>query len=596
MTTIKMRNDITGLRALAVLPVLLFHSKIPFIPGGFLGVDLFFVISGFLITGDIIRRLEAGSFSFISFYDRRARRILPALLFVIFWVLLLAPVFMVPYDIKNIGQSAFASIFAANNILLWFTSGYWSHAAEFKPLYHTWSLGVEEQYYFIIPVMLLLSYKLFKRFSSFYIVIFLVLLASFIHSYLAVNKEYNFLIILTRAWELMMGGLLAAYLIRNQVKPNRIGAAIGLILVLTAYFFPYLISENQAFVNIIPVFGAFLIIAFSDEEKNLVGRLLSLKPMVFIGLISYSIYLWHQPLIAFYRLASEYAPNPYMLAAFSFVSIPLAYISWRLVENPARNFQIMPAKRFYPLLTVLVLIAAGVGLTMHKTYGFQEHFQEYSYDGDPQKYVDHVYKYQHISAENEGKQRLLVLGNSFARDFINMIEEASLSELYEIVYEPAGCSVTGERLRSLLGNSNYVILASNWAQTGDPDTVFANLQSCLTRLEPELNGRQLLVLGAKNFGWNNNFVKQLSADKIFTARTRPLESVLQFNQLASSSIDGYIDIMGVLLDENAKVPVFTDDARFITYDTNHLTKPGAKYLGSLLFQKTELKQLTAPKN
>lgn len=201
-----LRNDITGLRALAVVPVLLFHAKVPFIPGGFLGVDLFFVISGFLITGDIIRRIEEGKFSFVSFYDRRARRILPALLLVIIAVCLLAPFFMVPYDIKNLGQSVFASIFAANNILLFLTSGYWSHAAEFKPLYHTWSLGVEEQYYFLVPIMLLLAYTFYRKFLSFYVVIFLVLWASFLHSYFASNSEYNFLIIFTRAWELMVGG------------------------------------------------------------------------------------------------------------------------------------------------------------------------------------------------------------------------------------------------------------------------------------------------------------------------------------------------------------------------------------------------------
>lgn len=391
-----MRDDITGLRALAVLPVLFFHAKVPFVSGGFLGVDLFFVISGFLITGDIIRKIQSNSFSFSDFYDRRARRILPALLFVTLVVCVLSPVFMVPYDIKNLGQSVVASVFASNNILLWLTSGYWSHAAEFKPLYHTWSLGVEEQYYFLVPMLLIAAWFLFKRFFVFYCVVFLVLISSFLHSLQAYGAEYNFLIIFTRAWELMAGGLLATYLVKNSIPSNRVLPILGFALIVFSFGFPYAISTNQAVVNLLPVIGACLIIAFNDEKSTIVGRFLSWRPMVFVGLISYSVYLWHQPLIAYYRLASEFEPQPYVLAAVSLLSIPLAWLSWRFVETPARNFKLLPGKLFYPILSFSVGAAVAVGFLMHKTYGFERSFPEYSYDGNPQAYVDRVYKYQVI--------------------------------------------------------------------------------------------------------------------------------------------------------------------------------------------------------
>lgn len=388
------------------------------------------------------------------------------------------------------------------------------------------------------------------------------------------------------------GGGIAAYLVRNPRKPNGVAAAVGILLIAVGFVYPNLLGNNQALVNAFPVIGAFLVIAYSCEERNFVGKFLSWKPLVFIGLISYSVYLWHQPLIAFFRLASEYEPNPYILAAVSLLSIPLAYISWRFIENPARNVSLMPAKLFYPVLVLIIFLGAGVGLVMHKTYGFQDYFQDYSYGGDPQSYVDRPYRYQKNEPDIEGKPRLLVLGNSFARDFINMIEEAGLDETYEIVYEPAGCNVSDDKLQSLLGSStSYLVLAGDWGQAGNPAADFVKVKKCVSILRPRLIGQTLFVLGTKNFGWNNNFVKQLPADEMFSASTRPLDSVLTFNQLASSEIDGYIDILELLMDKNGEVPVFTDDDRFITYDTNHLTKPGASWLGSLLFEKTDLRLL-----
>ncbi|MDY0206177.1 MAG: acyltransferase family protein [Pseudomonas sp.] len=590
-----MRNDITGLRALAVIPVLLFHAKVPFIPGGFLGVDLFFFISGFLITGDILRKVKSEKFSFLSFYDRRARRILPALLFVMLIVALLSPIFMVPYDIKNLGQSIVASTFAANNILLYITSGYWSLASEFKPLYHTWSLGVEEQYYFIVPIVFIAFYKLIKGTKPLYLFITLFIIASFLYSFFVDSKEYNFLILFTRVWELMCGGLLAAYLNKNTLKSNNYLSALGVFCIVVSFLFPYVFSSNQAIVNALPIFGAFLIVGFSSSTATYAGRLLSSKPFVFIGLISYSVYLWHQPLIAFFRLSSEYEPNPYVLAAVSFVAIPLAYLTWRLIENPARDFNFAPAKLFYP---VLALCASGIvttGLVMHKTYGFQSYFSEYSYDGDPQQYVDLPRKYSQIPTQNAErrtqnaeKERLVVLGNSFARDFINMLLEHNLDRKFDIVYDDLGCNVTEQRLAQMLHGSQYVVLANAWALGVDASDAYEELAVCVDDLNSRIQGRKLFVLGAKNFGWNNNFVKMLPSNSFVMAKTKPLDNIDNFNRMAVLGIDGYIDMLGLLKNSSGEVNIFTDEGKFITYDTNHLTKNGAKYLAAIVFEKTEL--------
>jgi peptidoglycan/LPS O-acetylase OafA/YrhL len=586
--TVAMRDDITGLRSLAVIPVLLFHAKVPFIPGGFLGVDLFFFISGFLITGDVLRKTQSKAFGFISFYNRRARRILPALLFVMLVVTLASPFFMVPYDIKNLGQSLFASAFAVNNILLYITSGYWSLAAEFKPLYHTWSLGVEEQYYFLVPVIFIAFNKFSKNRMALYLFISALIVFSFLYCLWVGDKEYNFLVLFTRAWELMSGGLLAAFMNNNKMKSNNFLSALGLFCIIVSYFFPFFLSENQAIVNLLPILGAFLIVAFSDNSATYTGRILSFKPFVFIGLISYSVYLWHQPLIAFFRLSSEYEPAPFVLTMVSFTSIPLAYLTWRFIENPARASERIPSKLFYPALLVCTSFVAFTGLIMHKSYGFQQYFPEFTYGGDPQKYVDSPKKYSNILTRDLSKERLVVLGNSFARDFINMLVERGLDNKYQIVYEESGCEVSEQRLNDVLIGANHVVLAGNWAQSAHHVVEYDDLYSCVNDIVSRIGGRNLLVVGAKNFGWNNNYVKMLPLDKVYSAKTRPLENVSVFNKMAAEGIPGYVDILTPLTDASGEVNIFTDDGEFITYDTNHLTKSGAKYLGAILFEKTEL--------
>ena len=183
------RNDINGLRALAVLPVLFFHAGLSGFSGGFLGVDVFFVISGFLITSNIIKSQSNGAFSIVSFYGKRARRILPPLILTLLVTLILSFIFMLPYDLKNLGQSLVATSFGANNILLYLTSGYWSLAAEFKPLYHTWSLGVEEQYYIIIPIVFIIFFNKPKVLLASVITLFLI---SILSSYIIENKAIRY--------------------------------------------------------------------------------------------------------------------------------------------------------------------------------------------------------------------------------------------------------------------------------------------------------------------------------------------------------------------------------------------------------------------
>ena len=341
------RNDINGLRALAVLPVLFFHAHLIGFEGGFLGVDVFLVLSGFLITSIILKDMEQENFSILSFWNKRLRRIFPALIFMLTITTVVSFFVMLPYDLKNYGQSLFATILSANNILLYMTSGYWSLAAEFKPLYHTWSLGVEDQYYFLIPLLMIMFYNKFNRLAFLFSSLFVV---SFILSFTATNNEMNFLIISHRLWELMAGSLVALFLSKYRVSSDNFKGAIGLILIIYSYIFPYSTSDNQALYTLIPVLGTILIILYS-ANTSIIGKLLSFRPLFFVGTISYSVYLFHMPLLAFLRLSTEGQADIYLQVFVVLLAIPFGYISWRYVENTFRYEKNIGNKKFYLVLT-----------------------------------------------------------------------------------------------------------------------------------------------------------------------------------------------------------------------------------------------------
>lgn len=586
MSSFKYRSDITGLRAIAVLPVLFFHSKVPFFSGGFLGVDVFFVISGFLITGIIINEIQGNRFSLFGFYDRRIRRIIPVLLFVTICTTILSFFFMLPYDLKNYGESLVAVILSANNILLYLTSGYWSLSSEFKPLYHTWSLGVEEQYYLIMPILIVMVLRISKLNTKVLAaILFLLICLSFFLSLLHDNKEFVFLMLFTRAWELLVGSMLAIVIKNLNVRKNSYLPIIGICFLVLSYVNPYIVSDNLALVMAMPVLGTTLIILFSDQ-KCFVGKLLSSRPLFFIGLISYSIYLWHQPILSFLRLASEYEPSWTKQILYALASIPLAYFSWRYIENPFRSKKIFNSKKIYIIVCSFALTILALGLILYKSYGFSFLWPKLSYNSsNPQAYVDNPRRFKQSSFNTEDNN-VLVLGSSYARDFINMMSENQLLRKYNIIYYEGSCNLEGKidslKLLDFLNSSDYVVLAGYWGATSDEGADW--VQSCYGELSRNTHGK-VFVLGTKNFGWNNNFVKWLPRESLYKHRVRPLKTVSSFNKKARNTIRShYIDLIGLLSDTQGKLPIFTDKNTFITYDTSHLTPDGARYVGGLLFK------------
>lgn len=374
----KYRAEIDGLRALAVLPVILFHAGFSTFAGGFVGVDVFFVISGFLITSIIYEEISQDRFSIISFYERRARRLLPALFLVCLVSIPFAWAWMLPDALAGFFESLLATNLFASNIYFWLSDDYFGIAAEHMPLLHTWSLAVEEQFYLFFPIFLLLL----KRAGWSWTLVLIVMLSAFSLSVAqwasSAYPSANFYLLPTRIWELGFGAALSLWSRNHQIQsaPARsFGAYLGLGLILYAILAFDRQTPFPSVWALMPVTGTILILACTDSE-NLVGRMLSLRPLVFIGLISYSAYLWHQPLFAFARIRMFDSPSASLMLLLAVASLMLAYCSWRWVEVPFRRKQFAGRKVVFAISGIIGGGLAGVSAWGFVAEGFPDRLPE----------------------------------------------------------------------------------------------------------------------------------------------------------------------------------------------------------------------------
>ncbi|MBA2126738.1 acyltransferase [Hyphomicrobium methylovorum] len=331
------RPELDGLRAIAVTSVLLCHLGVPGFSGGYVGVDIFFVLSGFLISRLIADDLRVGRFSLADFYERRIRRIVPALVVVLACVSFAALLLLMPDELKQYGRTLTAAALSISNVWFWLHTSYFAPGAATQPLLHTWSLGIEEQFYVIFPLLLAGLYKFSRRAVPAVIWILLLVSLGLSALFLSVGPKATFYLLHSRAWELLVGTVLALGLVpapRNERQKEFAGFA-GLAAIAVAIVF---YTDKMPFPGpaaLLPCVGAGLIIWAGAGHT--VERLLSARGPVFIGLISYSLYLWHWPLIVFAKLLLSRAITPLDQISLAAVSIALAFLTWRFVETPFRR-------------------------------------------------------------------------------------------------------------------------------------------------------------------------------------------------------------------------------------------------------------------
>lgn len=385
------RSDIDGLRAIGVLAVIFFHVKINLFKGGFVGVDIFFVISGYLITHSIISDVSNGNFKLFDFYEKRARRIFPALSVMLIACAISSYFLMPSIDYLNFSKSLFASIFSFSNIVFWKETGYFDSPAEVKPLLHTWSLGIEGQFYIIFPILILFLFKLKKEKAiSVLTIIFLfsIILSQWSAMY---HSAVAFYLLPSRVWELIMGALLA-FKVFPAVENRKLNLFLSVLGTCLIFFSFVSFSANIAFPGLhalFPTIGTALIIYSNEKELNLIGNIYSIRPLRFIGAISYSLYLWHWPLLVFYKYVSFSNLSFINTLIILFFSLIISIVSWKYVEAPfLKRNSMVPRKLFLYFSGSIALSLTIVSLSGYLT------------DGSPNRLSPTVAKYEKAAFEN----------------------------------------------------------------------------------------------------------------------------------------------------------------------------------------------------
>ncbi|MBZ9809243.1 acyltransferase [Mesorhizobium sp. BR1-1-9] len=606
------RRDIDGLRAIAVLPVVLFHFGLSAIPGGFTGVDIFFVISGYLISGSLLDDLERGQFSIGRFYWRRARRILPALTFVIVLASIAAWFILLPSDLNEFSLSVIAASTFWSNIYFWKTTNYFSIDAALRPLLHTWSLSVEEQYYIFAPILVYLIYRYAsKRWLT---ILLPIAIGSFALAVMATSMAptAGFYLLPTRIWELALGAML---MLR---KPPALASRPAMELIGLAGFamiaFGFVtISESDPFPGynaLFPCIGTALLIyaghdrAGEQRPATIATRVLQFPPLVWIGLISYSLYLVHWPINSFVHYVSLKAIGVPTIIAMTVASFALATFSWKYVEQPFRRKRAYtaPLPIFAFSATAIVLLCVG-GVAGALGNGFPQRFPDFSTERIQ------VGDWRNGICFNEGSNRIedwnvaactrtrgfatnvLLWGDSFAAHYVSGLEaNAQKIQANVIQYTYAGCppdltyfsyarpacTSFNERALSIIREANIqaVILSGRW--TDYQVRGFGGLQKTIDRLRQM--GVKVYVIGQ-----SPEFIADVQKIAFFARRgdtanmSWPMAMDPDINKRVLPFVKGadFIDPLTYLCDATGCSYADAGNKQFLYFDYGHFSSAGA---------------------
>ena len=415
MSNLRYRPEIDGLRALAVIGVVLYHIGLGF-PGGYVGVDVFFVISGYLITGIIAKDLRNGTFSMLDFWVRRIRRILPAVTVTVVASLILGYFILEAEQFKALAESSIAQSLMAANVFFWLDNmSYFAEASDMKPLLHTWSLAVEEQFYVVFPLFLSLLSKHLRKYTL-PVIISVCVVSLVLSCWAQMHKPgANFFLLPTRAWELMLGAVIALMNSKMEMprKVAEAGAWLGLAMIVAAMSFYDAETPFPGWTAILPVAGSGIFIWSNNTGQTSAGKLLSLRPLVFIGLISYSLYLWHWPILVFIKHVIIDISLPWKLGILM-ISLILSILSWKWVETPFRRKGFLSKRSsafgFAALSTIGLLLMSA---TIWKMNGLPDRYDDFVVLREDISWVGKEYEselgsYVEIGAESSANERMEV--------------------------------------------------------------------------------------------------------------------------------------------------------------------------------------------
>lgn len=598
------RTDIDGLRAIAIIPVILFH--LGYLSNGYLGVDIFFVISGYLITGLVFNEVEENKFSVLKFYERRIRRIIPLVLFTTLIAFILGLIFMLPDDLENLCQSVFASNFSANNILMKITSAdYWAVKNDYKPLMHTWSLGIEEQFYLLYPVIFFFLKGDKKKFIL-PLLIFLTIL-SLTAFFTSTNISSKFYFLQFRFFELSIGGVCAIYFSKrnpfiNTSKSHYILYFLLIALVFLLFFNSISNNDIKVLTTTILTAGILVLGGLHFENNSLYRALISNKVFTGIGKISFSLYMWHQIVFAFsrYFLVDEITLN--YAIALSIIVVVLSIITYFTIENPFRNRSKIKTKPLLIIVSFSFLIITSASLYVYMIGGNIKNVPELGINRSNRpsqlnffssqsniniQYNEDIRALDKPFSDNKlgigiksDKVKVLVLGNSFGRDVANVLLESSFKDTIEVRYSDLA-SKSDDELKSRIKNADFIFFGSNYPT-----------KELIAKYNIDMN--KVWIIGTKDFGNSNGIHYNRKIENYSNYRTSMKTGVLENNlNLKKEWGEKYIDLIGLIDDSAGKVLVFSPDGKFLSQDTVHFTKYGAMLFARLLDSKfREIMKLT----
>lgn len=577
MEQIYYRKDIEGLRGLCVIAIIFEHLGL--LSG--LSIDVFFLISGFLITGIVQRQREAGIFSLKNFYIKRIRRILPLPLFVNGIVLIAGFFLMLPDDLENLAESVVATNFFSNNFLQYLTLGsYWAADAGYRPLLHTWTLGIEEQFYLLYPVLLLF----FKSRRSLFIALLVLTFLSLALYFNTDSEMFRYYFPHTRFFEFGAGGL-ASFAV-NKLKKANVIRLIAVFAMLALMFLGKVLPIPFIYrCPLITIATVLFLLPANAKTPQILVLILENRLVRSVGLISYSLYMWHQPVLAFLR----YSLNPQItvtfIAGYLAVVAVLSVITYYAIEQTFRYKQNTSQFALFSFTGTLFLVTTISSLLIYFNAGVVRPVPELDIVGSKNVvrnmhalYNDSIYRLDKPFLKNN-KRKILIVGHSFARDWANVLLQSKYKDEVQIsyIYKLKLSKDARERIQQ----ADFIYFSPMHKKEFE----------MLSR-EFSINQEKVKITGFKNFGVNNGVFYSKRRDYDYCSqRATVVDKYRKLNDDYKKEWGNkYIDLMGIVIDKDGKVPVFTPDCKFISQDCKHFTRAGAKWYATLYNELPELEK------